>query len=150
MPGWGPITCASRASRRDPPLGSDRHRLGPTWRLLHDHQTRDDAGRVVGYRNLDRIGATLAPILLRRRKAEVLKQLPERIDNTLFVPMTPQQQTHHEENREAVARIVAKWRRYKFLSEADQRREGVVLHTNDFLSLERRLPSLSMLTTSRV
>ena len=27
---------------------------------------------MVGYRELDRIGATLAPIMIRRRKAEVL------------------------------------------------------------------------------
>ncbi len=58
----------------------DQHRLGPTWRFLQEHQHRDDAGRVVGYRDLDRIGATLAPILLRRRKAEVLTQQPERVD----------------------------------------------------------------------
>jgi hypothetical protein len=36
--------------------------------------------------------------------------------------MTPQQQTHHDENKEIVARIVAKWKRYGFLSEADQKR----------------------------
>ncbi len=56
----------------------DRHRLGPTWRLRHDHQALDESGRVIGYRNLDRIGKTLAPILLRRRKAEVMSQLPPR------------------------------------------------------------------------
>jgi hypothetical protein len=83
----------------------DQHRLGPTWRLLHEHQQRDDGGRVVGYKDLGRIGATLAPIMLRRRKAEVLAQLPERIDNTLFVPMTPQQWAHHNENGDIVARI---------------------------------------------
>ena len=100
----------------------DRHRLGPTWRLLHDHQQRDDAGRVVGYRNLGRIGETLAPIMLRRRKAEVLAQLPERIDNTLLVPMTPEQLAHHRENGDIVARIVNRWRRTGFLSDVDQRR----------------------------
>jgi superfamily II DNA or RNA helicase len=100
----------------------DQHRLGPTWRLLHEHQQRDEAGRVVGYKDLDRIGATLAPVMLRRRKAEVLTQLPERIDNTLFVPMTPQQLVHHDENGNIVARIVNRWRRTGFLSDADQRR----------------------------
>ncbi len=48
------------------------HRLGPTWKLMHEHAQRDDTGRVVGYVGLDRIGQTLAPILIRRRKAEVL------------------------------------------------------------------------------
>ena len=28
----------------------DQHRLGPTWRLLDEHQKRDEAGRVIGYR----------------------------------------------------------------------------------------------------
>ena len=100
----------------------DRHRLGPTWRLLHEHQVRDDAGRVTGYRNLDAIARTLAPVMIRRRKAEVLPQLPKRIDKNVFVPMTPQQMELHEENREIVVRIVARWRRYRFLSDADQLR----------------------------
>jgi superfamily II DNA or RNA helicase len=98
----------------------DQHRLGPAWRLLHEHQRHDDHGRVIGYQHLDKIGQTLAPIMLRRRKAEVLKQLPERVDTTLFVPMTPQQVVHHEENREIVARIVLRWRKTGFLSETDQ------------------------------
>jgi superfamily II DNA or RNA helicase len=99
----------------------DQHRLGPTWRLLHEHQRRDESGRVIGYRDLDRIGATLAPIMIRRRKAEVLDQLPERIDNTLFVPMTEQQLVHHTENGDIVARIVKRWRKNGFLSDIDQR-----------------------------
>jgi len=98
----------------------DQHRLGPTWRLLHEHQQRDDHGRVIGYKNLDKIGRTLSSIMLRRRKAEVLDQLPARVDNTLFVPMTPQQADHHEENREVVARIVLRWRKTGYLSEQDQ------------------------------
>jgi SNF2 family DNA or RNA helicase len=84
----------------------DPHRLGPTWRLLEEHQQRDDAGRVVGYRALDRIGQTLAPVMLRRRKAEVLAQLPARVDQRIFVPLTPEQRKHHDENGDTVARIV--------------------------------------------
>lgn len=99
----------------------DRFRLGPTFRLLDEHQSRDDSGRVVGYRGLDRIGRTLEPILIRRRKADVLDQLPPRLDKTFFVGMTRQQLQHHEDNREIVARVVRKWRRYGFLSESDQR-----------------------------
>ena len=100
----------------------DQHRLGPTWRLLHEHQQTDDGGRVIGYRDLDRIGATLAPILLRRRKSEVLAQLPERVDKTLFVPMAREQRVHHDENGQIVRRIVARWRKTGYLSDSDQRR----------------------------
>ena len=105
----------------------DQNRLGPTFRFLHEHQILDEFGKVVGYRNLDRIGQTLAPVLIRRRKAEVLRQLPERLEKRFFVPMTPQQMAHHEENREIVGRLVAKWRRSRFLSEADQRRLLIAL-----------------------
>ena len=105
----------------------DRYRLGPTFRFLADHQVHDEHGKVVGYRHLDRIGQTLAPILIRRNKTQVAEQLPERLDKNFFVPMTPQQVTHHEENRDLVGRIVSKWRRYKFLSEADQRRLMIAL-----------------------
>jgi SNF2 family DNA or RNA helicase len=105
----------------------DRHRLGPTFRFLADHQVHDEHGKVVGYRGLDRIGQTLAPILIRRTKAQVLSELPERLDKNFFVPMTPEQRRHHDENQELVARLVAKWRRHRFLSEADQRRLMIAL-----------------------
>ncbi|HTK78762.1 MAG TPA: DEAD/DEAH box helicase, partial [Gemmataceae bacterium] len=105
----------------------DRYRLGPTFRLLHEHQVRDEAGKVVGYRALDRLGRTLQPILLRRQKEQVLDQLPERIDNHVFVPMTEPQRQMHVENQEIVGRIVKKWRRYRFLTEADQRRLMIAL-----------------------
>lgn len=105
----------------------DRFRLGPTFKLLDTHQVRDPHGKVVGYQKLDQLGGTLEPILLRRQKDQVLSQLPERLDQNYFVPMTPQQMTLHMENREIVARIVQKWRRYKFLSEADKRRLMIAL-----------------------
>jgi superfamily II DNA or RNA helicase len=100
----------------------DRYRLGALWRLRHEHQTADEGGRVIGYRDLDRIGKTLAPILLRRRKSEVLTQLPARVDNTIFVPMTPQQNAEHQSNAAVVQQIVQRWRRTGFLSDVDQRR----------------------------
>jgi SNF2 family DNA or RNA helicase len=105
----------------------DRYRLGPTFRLLDNHQVRDEAGKVVGYRDLDRIGKTLAPVLIRRQKDQVLEQLPERLDKHFFVPMTSQQRQLHADNREIVVRIVQKWRGYRYLSEADQRRLMIAL-----------------------
>ena len=105
----------------------DRFRLGPMFRFLAEHQITDESGRVVGYRHLARIAGTLKPVLLRRGKAEVLRELPERLDKMFFVPMTEAQARHHEENREIVARIVAKWRRFRFLSETDQRRLMIAL-----------------------
>jgi len=100
----------------------DQHRLGPTWKLLNEHQVKDEAGRVTGYTGLEKIGQTLAPIMIRRRKSEVLKQLPERLDQNLLVPMTEMQMLHHQENADVVAKIVQRWRKTRFLSDRDQRR----------------------------
>ena len=100
----------------------DQHRLGPTWKLLHEHQVKDEGGRVTGYTGLEKIGQTLAPIMIRRRKSEVLKQLPDRLDQNLLVPMTEMQMLYHQENADTVAKIVQRWRKTRFLSDKDQRR----------------------------
>jgi superfamily II DNA or RNA helicase len=100
----------------------DQHRLGPTWKLLHEHQVKDEAGRVTGYTGLDKIGQTLAPVMIRRRKSEVLRQLPSRTDQNLLVPMTEMQMLYHQENADVVAKIVQRWRKTRFLSDKDQRR----------------------------
>ncbi len=99
----------------------DQHRLGPTWKLLHEHQVKDEAGRVTGYTKLEKIGQTLAPIMIRRRKSEVLRQLPSRTDQNLLVPMTEMQMLYHQENADVVASIVKRWRKTGFLSDKDQR-----------------------------
>jgi superfamily II DNA or RNA helicase len=100
----------------------DQHRLGPTWKLLHEHQVKDEAGRVTGYTGLETIGQTLAPVMIRRRKSEVLRQLPSRTDQNLLVPMTEMQMRYHQENADVVAKIVQRWRKTRFLSDLDQRR----------------------------
>ncbi len=105
----------------------DRFRLGPLFLFLSRHQETDSNGRVIGYRDLGAISKTLNPILLRRRKEEVLKELPERMDKTFFIPLTPQQRDIHDENQEAVGKIATKWRRFGFLSEGDQRRLMIAL-----------------------
>jgi SNF2 family DNA or RNA helicase len=100
----------------------DQHRLGPTWKLLHEHQVKDETGRVTGCTGLEKIGQTLAPVMIRRRKSEVLRQLPSRTDQNLLVPMTEMQMVYHQENADVVARIVQRWRKTRFLSDKDQRR----------------------------
>jgi hypothetical protein len=82
---------------------------------------------VVGYRDLNQLSTTLAPVVIRRRKREVMTQLPERLEKTFFVPMMPEQLVHHRENEEIVARIAAKWRRSRHLSERDQHRLMIAL-----------------------
>jgi len=106
----------------------DRHRLGPLFAFKAAHEIREeDSDRVIGYQHLNKINKTLSPILIRRTKKQVLDQLPPRLDKNFFVPMTEQQWVPHDENREIVARLVQKWRRYRFLNDKDQLRLRIAL-----------------------
>lgn len=106
---------------------ADRFRLGPMFKFLAEHQHVDECGKVIGYRNLSKVSETLKNLLIRRTKDEVLKNLPERLEKRFFVPMSKEQMRHHEENRDIVAKIVAKWRRHGFLTDKDQRRMMMAL-----------------------
>ena len=55
--------------------------------------------------------------MIRRRKSEVLRQLPSRTDQTILVPMTQPQADLHRENADHVAKIVQRWRKTRFLSD---------------------------------
>jgi superfamily II DNA or RNA helicase len=106
----------------------DRQRLGPLYRFVFNHRVTDEAGKVIGYRDLQSIRESLKDVMIRRRKAAVLRQLPGRIDKNFFVQMTKEQWVIHDENYEIVVKLVAKWRRYRFLSEADHRRLRIALN----------------------
>jgi superfamily II DNA or RNA helicase len=105
----------------------DRHHLGPLYRFVHAHRVTDQSGKVVGYKELDKIRTSLSGVMIRRKKSQVLKQLPERIDKNFFVPMTPEQMVIHQDYADIVAQMVSKWRRFKFLSEADSLRLRIAL-----------------------
>ncbi len=105
----------------------DRRHLGPLYRFVHNHRLTDQHGKVIGYHDLEKVRNSLKTVMLRRRKHEVLKQLPSRVDKNFFVPMTKEQMDVHQDYYDIVVRLVAKWRRYRFLCEADQRRLQMAL-----------------------
>jgi len=100
----------------------DGRRLGPAFRFLHEHRTEDENGKLIGYRGLDRIHEQLAPILLRRTRQEVLKDLPKRTDQVRQVVLTPQQAEPYWEQNDILGRLMRKWERQGWLSEIDQKR----------------------------
>ena len=100
----------------------DRYKLGALFRFLNNHQVLGENGKVVGYTNLNEISKTLSSVLIRRKKSDVLLQLPERIDTNFFVTATPEQMSIHSEFADIVAKLVYKWRRNKFLSEPDRKK----------------------------
>lgn len=96
----------------------DDRRLGPAFQFLNDHRVIDEKNKLLGYRNLDKLREKLEPILLRRTRAEVLQQLPERTDNTVYVEMTDAQRGPYAEQQFTLARLLSK----KYLTDLDRRR----------------------------
>ncbi|MEI7725531.1 MAG: DEAD/DEAH box helicase [Bacteroidota bacterium] len=100
----------------------DPFKLGPYYQFLDYYQVKNETGRVVGYKHLHEITRKLSDIMIRRTKKEVMAQLPERMDKTLFVTMTEQQMELHIEFSDLVARLVNKWKHMGFLNEKDRQR----------------------------
>ena len=93
----------------------DGSQLGPAYRFFHKHRVVDDRGRPVGYQKLDELRAALSPILLRRTRAEVAKQLPDRTDEIIRIKPTAEQLEISDSQLTIAARIAAK----PFLTEMD-------------------------------
>ena len=100
----------------------DQYCLGPFYKFKHEHIVTSELGKVVAYKNLHQIGEKLKSHLIRRTKKQVRLQLPDRQDKNLFVPMTETQMEMHNEQKSIISRILHKWKRMKFLSEADRNR----------------------------
>ncbi len=98
----------------------DPFKLGPLYKFLQEHQIAGDNGKVIGYRELNKIQEILSDIVIRRTKKQVMAQLPKRTDKNLFVPMTEPQAEIHSEYADMVARLVNKWKRFGFLNEKDR------------------------------
>src|SRR5207237_6080372 len=82
--------------------------LGPLWRFNQRYYVLEGGTKIVGYKNLDDLRARLSRVMLRRRRREVLTDLPERIQNTFEVEMAPEQQKPYDEARAAIARILSR------------------------------------------
>jgi hypothetical protein len=81
--------------------------LGPLFRFNREYYDLDERGRPAGYRNLDQLHQRIRPHLLRRRKADVETELPERTDRNFFVALSGEQQTEYEGHEAVVARLAS-------------------------------------------
>ena len=79
--------------------------LGPLFRFNREFYELDDRGRPMGYRNLDKLHQRIKPYMLRRRKAEVETELPERTDRNYFVKLSGEQQLEYDGHEGVVARL---------------------------------------------
>jgi hypothetical protein len=81
--------------------------LGPLFRFNRDFYELDERGRPIGCRNLDVLNQRIKPFMLRRRKAEVETELPERTDHNRFVPLHDLQKQNYAEHEQQVTRLAS-------------------------------------------
>ncbi|MBP7141613.1 MAG: DEAD/DEAH box helicase [Opitutaceae bacterium] len=81
--------------------------LGPLFRFNREYYELDGRGRPAAYRNLDKLRATLKPLMLRRRKSDVENELPDRQDTHRYVAMSDNQRRHYGAHEKQVATLVA-------------------------------------------
>jgi len=98
----------------------DPYMLTPLWKFSADHfmLSQDKSGQIMGYRNLELLREKLKPIVIRRKKGEVLKELPKEIINNYYIELSEKQYRIHSSYSQALAPIIKK----KILTPIDIRR----------------------------
>lgn len=80
--------------------------LGPPWQFMAQHVIKDEWGGIIGYKDLEGVRRSIAPILLRRRKADVLQDLPERIDNDFWLELDTEQERLYRPLEKAMTELL--------------------------------------------
>lgn len=93
----------------------DDRRLGPAFRFFNRHRVTDEKGKVLGYKDLDLLRERLKPVLLRRTRSTVIKDLPPRTTEIVRVAPTDEQAGIDAAQMHIVSTIVRK----KYISEMD-------------------------------
>jgi superfamily II DNA or RNA helicase len=81
--------------------------LGPLWRFNLDFHVQTSRSRRAGYRNLSALRERIGPFVLRRRKEEVLSQLPPLSAQTRYVDLTEKQRRLESALRGDAAKLMA-------------------------------------------
>lgn len=122
----------------------DERRLGPAFRFFNRHRIVDETGYVLGYKNLDELRARLKPVLLRRTRGLVMKELPPRTTEIVRIAPTDEQLELHLTNMRIVRSIVRK----PYISEMDllRLRQALLLcrmSANSTYLVDKREPAYS-------
>lgn len=94
--------------------------LAPLWEFSYQHCYFDRANKnkITGYYNLQNLKDRLKPLLIRREKSKVLKDLPKVTEITVPVAFHEEQQMYHANCAKGIAAILRK----KFISPYDQQK----------------------------
>ncbi|HEX5553894.1 MAG TPA: DEAD/DEAH box helicase [Chitinophagaceae bacterium] len=100
--------------------------LAPLWEFSYQHCYFDESkkDKITGYYNLQQLKERLKPILIRREKRKVIKELPQITELTVPVNMHSAQADYHDSFALGVAKILRK----KYLSPFDLQRLMLLLN----------------------
>ncbi|MFW5899961.1 MAG: DEAD/DEAH box helicase [Desulfovermiculus sp.] len=103
----------------------DPHLLAPLWRFAADHflLSRHKKDKILGYQNLGLLHEKLGSLVIRRRKEEVLQELPEQVTNTYYLDLAQEQAQMHNGYKSRLLPLLNK----KFLTPMDVRRIQEIL-----------------------
>ena len=103
----------------------DHTYLAPLWEFSYKHCYFDESkkDKITGYYDLQQLKDSLSPVLLRREKSKVLKDLPQVTEITVPVNMHPSQADYHGSFAKGIAAILAK----KFISPYDMQKLMLLL-----------------------
>ena len=103
----------------------DPQLLTPLWQFAADHfkLSRAKKNHILGYHNLDLLHQKLKPIVIRRRKEEVLKDLPAEVTNNYYLDLTSEQAEIHAGYAQLLGPLLNK----KILTPLDMKRIQVLL-----------------------
>ena len=103
----------------------DPNHLSPLWQFAAEHflLNRKKKGDILGYTNLNKLHEKLQPLVIRRRKEEVLDELPELIVNDCYIDLCQEQVEIHAGYSQTLLPIISK----KFLTPMDLRRIQMLL-----------------------
>ena len=122
----------------------DDRRLGPAFRFFNRHRMTDEKGKVLGYKDLNLLRESLKPVLLRRTRSAVMKDLPPRTTEIVRIPPTAEQLEIELAQMRVVSSIVSK----KYISEMDLLRLQKALllarmNANSTCLVDKRAPGYS-------
>ena len=99
--------------------------LTPLWKFAADHFMipRKKKTSIAGYKNLAMLKEKLAPILIRRKKEEVLTELPGEVVNNYYIDLSQEQLEIHAGYGRSLMPLLNK----KFLTPMDMRRIQILM-----------------------
>jgi len=103
----------------------DPYFLAPLWEFSYQYCYYDEKqpDKVTGYYNLQQLNERMRPILIRREKRHVIKELPFVSQVDVWVNLHPDQKNYHDDCAAQIAKILHK----KFLTPFDSQRLMLLL-----------------------